>query len=131
MGPAIMNLVRWQRSNHGAPAAAAGASLCGRNGRKPRSRRDALAPEAKRLCQEKIAHAGVPQAWMLHDAIDSIISRIEIVGPSPGEASTRVVPRAPDLEIISVAVKPTGTRSVGCSLASLLIPPAEVQPKSL
>ncbi len=46
---------------------------------------------------------------MLHDAIDSIISSIEIVGPSPGEASTRVVPRAPDLEANVGEVKPTRT----------------------
>ncbi|MOA61735.1 hypothetical protein D3C78_1869470 [compost metagenome] len=47
MGPAIMNLVRWQRSNHGAPAAAAGASICLGSGRKPIFRRDTIAPEAK------------------------------------------------------------------------------------
>lgn len=69
-----------------------------------------MAPEAKtQLCQEGKAHADVPQARMLHDAIDSIISRIEIVGPSPGEASTRVVPRAPDLETNVGEVKPTRT----------------------
>lgn len=35
------------------------------------------------------------------------LSQVEIVGPSPGEASTRVVPRAPDLETILSPVKPT------------------------
>lgn len=69
-----------------------------------------MAPEEKkRLCQEGKAQADVPQAGMLHDAIDSIISRIEIVGPSPGEASTRVVPRASDLEANVGEVKPTRT----------------------
>jgi len=48
------------------------------------------------LLDEGIGHADVPRATGLHGTIVSNIS-VEIMGPSPGETPTRVVPRAPDL----------------------------------
>ncbi|OCP11103.1 hypothetical protein BC374_14125 [Ensifer sp. LC13] len=70
----------------------------------------AIAPDGSiQLLDEGKGRADVPRAMGLHDAIDSNIS-VEIVGPSPGEAPTRVVPRAPDLEAIFSRVKPADAR---------------------